>query len=137
MMKLPCEIIVSQLLPTARGALAKELVKVHGYTQIEVAGKFGVTSAAVSQYINGLRGGNPLIDGSSYREQFYREISDSADRISAGEDITVELCCLCVFFKESGMLQEIYSKKGSEKPISQCMECPRKNMVPPRSIPRA
>jgi predicted transcriptional regulator len=127
-MKLPCELVVSQLLPTARGSLAKELVKVHGYTQMKVAESFGVTSAAVSQYINGLRGGNPTIDESKYRDDFYKQISESAERIAAGGDITVELCCICVFVKGSGMLAEIYDRMGSQTPLTKCMECPRKNI---------
>ena len=71
-MKMPCELIVTHILPTARGALAKELVHNHGMTQVQVANLFGVTSAAVSQYIKGLRGGNNLIDKSAYREDFYK-----------------------------------------------------------------
>ena len=76
-MKMPCELIVTHILPTARGALAKELVHNHGMTQVQVANLFGVTSAAVSQYIKGLRGGNNLIDKSAYREDFYKMIADS------------------------------------------------------------
>ena len=77
-MKMPCELIVTHILPTARGALAKELVHNHGMTQVQVANLFGVTSAAVSQYIKGLRGGNNLIDKSAYREDFYKPSSRPA-----------------------------------------------------------
>ena len=79
-MKMPCELIVTHILPTARGALAKELVHNHGMTQVQVANLFGVTSAAVSQYIKGLRGGNNLIDKSAYRDDFYKMIADSASQ---------------------------------------------------------
>ena len=103
-MKLPCELIVTHILPTARGSLAKELVKRHGMTQVQVARLFGVTSAAVSQYIKGLRGGNSLIDKSAYREDFYDKIAKSADAVAAGEDVTEALCGICGFVKESGLL---------------------------------
>ena len=83
-MKLPCELIVTHILPTARGSLAKELVKRHGMTQVQVAHLFGVTSAAVSQYLKGLRGGNNLIDKSAYRDEFYGMIADAADAVAAG-----------------------------------------------------
>ena len=83
-MKMPCELIVTHILPTARGALAKELVHNHGMTQVQVANLFGVTSAAVSQYIKGLRGGNNLIDKSAYREDFYKMIADTADVVASG-----------------------------------------------------
>ncbi|MBP5203428.1 MAG: transcriptional regulator, partial [Candidatus Methanomethylophilaceae archaeon] len=69
-MKLPCELIVMHVLPTARGALAKELVGRHGMTQVQVAALFGVTNAAVSQYLKAVRGGNSVIDRSEYRSDF-------------------------------------------------------------------
>lgn len=126
-MKLPCELVVFELLPTARGELAKELVNAHGLTQAKVATIFGVTSAAISQYIKGLRGGNPYIDGSIYRNAFYHEISESAERIVNGADITDELCELCNFVKRVGMLDEIYLKQGAKENLTKCAECPRDN----------
>lgn len=108
-MKMPCELIVTHILPTARGALAKELVHNHGMTQVQVAKLFGVTSAAVSQYIKGLRGGNNLIDRSAYRDDFYKMIADSADAVAAGEDLTESLCRICAFVKESGLLRALLS----------------------------
>ena len=127
-MKLPCELVVFELLPTARGELAKELVKAHGYTQAKVATIFGVTSAAVSQYIKGLRGGNAYIDGSVYRGAFYQEIYDSAERIANGADVTDELCEICNFVKRVGMLDEIYLNQGAKEDLTKCRECPRDNL---------
>ncbi len=129
-MKLPCELVVFELLPTARGELAKELVNVHGYTQAKVAIVFGVTSAAISQYIKGLRGGNPYIDNSKFRDRFYEQIVSSADNIAEGSDLTTELCDLCRFVKEIGMLDEIYKNQGSKDKLVKCAECPRDNFKP-------
>jgi predicted transcriptional regulator len=126
-MRMPCEVVVFELLPTARGELAKELVRAHGYTQAKVAVLFGVTSAAISQYIKGLRGGNPYIDGSVYRGAFYQQISESAERIVNGADITDELCEICNFVKRIGMLDEIYLKQGAKEDLPKCRECPRDN----------
>ena len=124
-MKLPCELIVTHILPTARGSLAKELVKRHGMTQVQVARLFGVTSAAVSQYIKGLRGGNSLIDKSAYREDFYDKIAKSADAVAAGEDVTEALCGICGFVKESGLLRALYVFEGYSGDLGVCMEGPR------------
>ncbi|MBR5999165.1 MAG: transcriptional regulator, partial [Candidatus Methanomethylophilaceae archaeon] len=55
-MKIPCEIVVWYLLPTIRKGMARELVANHGYTQSKVARTFGVTDAAVSQYLRNKRG---------------------------------------------------------------------------------
>ena len=126
--KMPCELVVFELLPTARGAIAKELVESYGYTQSAVAKMFGITSAAISQYVKGLRGGNPYIDGSAYMDLFYEHIRTIADNLSKGADLSTELCGLCSFFKKSGMIDEIYRNQGAKSTLSRCMECPRSNI---------
>ena len=125
--KMPCELVVFELLPTARGSIAKELVDNYGYTQSRVAKIFGITSVAISQYVKGLRGGNEYIDSSEHRDEFYRRISEIAKNLDAGANLTEELCQLCGFFKKSGMIDEIYRKQGAQMPLTKCMECPRKN----------
>ena len=124
-MKLPCELIVTHILPTARGSLAKDLVYRHGLTQVQVAKLFGVTSAAISQYLKGIRGGNSLIDKSAYCDDFYRMISEAADRVVEGEDVTDALCGICEFVKDSGLLHALYVFEGYSGELGDCMECPR------------
>ena len=126
--KMPCELVVFELLPTARGAIAKELVDRFGYTQSAVAKIFGITSVAISQYVKGLRGGNPYIDGSEHRDEFYARIGVIAENLHNGSNLTEELCHLCGFFKQSGMIDEIYRNQGSKVPLTKCIECPRKNI---------
>lgn len=133
-MKMPCELIVTHILPTARGALAKELVHNHGMTQVQVANLFGVTSAAVSQYIKGLRGGNNLIDKSAYREDFYNMISDTADMVADGKDLTEALCEICSFVKSSGLLKALYVYEGYSGELGACMECPRTTITIPEGL---
>ena len=48
-MKCPCEIIVWDVLPCIRAALAAELVE-KGLSQNEISKMLGITQAAVSQY---------------------------------------------------------------------------------------
>ena len=133
-MKMPCELIVTHILPTARGALAKELVHNHGMTQAQVANLFGVTSAAVSQYIKGLRGGNNLIDKSAYRADFYNMISDTADMVADGKDLTEALCEICSFVKNSGLLKALYVYEGYSGELGVCMECPRTTITIPEGL---
>ena len=133
-MKMPCELIVTHILPTARGALAKELVHNHGMTQVQVANLFGVTSAAVSQYIKGLRGGNNLIDKSAYREDFYKMIADKANAVANGKDLTLALCEICSFVKESGLLKALYVYEGYSGELGVCMECPRTTITIPEGL---
>ena len=133
-MKMPCELIVTHILPTARGALAKELVHNHGMTQVQVANLFGVTSAAVSQYIKGLRGGNNLIDKSAYREDFYKMIADKADAVANGRDLTDALCEICSFVKESGLLKALYVYEGYSGELGLCIECPKNSITIPEGL---
>jgi len=110
--KVPCEMIVTYILPTAKGALAKELVIQHGLTQVEVSRLFGVTSAAISQYIKGTRGGNELIDKSAYRDDFYQYIGTMSDKIVEGMPVTVALCQICEFVRVCGLLKALYVYEG-------------------------
>ncbi len=113
-MKIPCEIVVWQVLPLIRRELAKELVQVHGLTQAEVARRFGVTDAAVSQYLTKKRGGE-YSDSACYPE-FISAVSESAVRISEGADVGDEVCKLCVVAKRSGLLAEIYLEQTGSYP---------------------
>ena len=130
-MKMPCELVVTHVLPTARGAIAKALVQQHGMTQTQVARLFGVTSAAVSQYIKGMRGGNNLIDNSAWKDDFYRMISEKADEVAAGADITEVLCGVCSYVKDSGLLKALYVYEGYAGDLGVCADCPRVEIVIP------
>ncbi|HIQ29036.1 MAG TPA: helix-turn-helix domain-containing protein [Candidatus Caldiarchaeum subterraneum] len=67
-MLLPSEIESKLTIPMIRAIVAKRLISEHDYTQEEVAKALGVTQAAVSNYIRGVRGvminleANPEID---------------------------------------------------------------------------
>lgn len=54
-MQLRCETMGQSLLPIFRSLLASELVEKHGFSQVEVALKLGITQAAVSQYLHDKR----------------------------------------------------------------------------------
>lgn len=130
-MKLPCELVVSHILPMARGAISRDLVDRYGVTQAKVAEMFGVTAAAVSQYLSGTRGGDELIDNSAYKDDFYDVIRDVSDCIMDGEDISDCLCRVCAFSKSSGLLRALYVYEGYDPDNAKCMECPRLNIVVP------
>lgn len=108
-MKIPCEIVVWYVLPTIRREIAKELVKTHGMKQADVARKFEVTNAAISQYLTRKRGENEIIQNSKYYDNFIEEIRISSEKIVNEDcDFASEVCRLCCFVKECGMLAEIY-----------------------------
>ncbi|MDO5853037.1 MAG: helix-turn-helix domain-containing protein [Thermoplasmata archaeon] len=109
-MKIPCEVVVWQVLPLIRRELARELVTAHGMTQAEVAKRFGVTDAAISQYLTQKRGGE--YSSSRFYPQFIEEVRASAARIAEEDaDFGKEVCYLCGVVKKIGFLAEIYQEK--------------------------
>jgi len=121
-MKIPCELIVWYVLPNIRRELAKELVEGHGLTQAEVARRFGVTDAAISQYLKKKRGANQEMEESIGYDEFKRQIQISAERIvNKGVDIVQETCRICGIVKQSGMLARIYEvQMGYTPPACVC-----------------
>ncbi len=123
-MKIPCELFVTYILPTAKGSLARELVTYHDMTQVQVAKLFGVTSAAVSQYMKGVRGGDSILDKSAYRDDFYKLISDLGNKVADGMDVGEALCIVCQYTKDSGLLKALYVLEGYESKDIKYIECP-------------
>lgn len=109
-MKTPCEVVVWYVLPTIRRELAKELVDTYGMKQSQVAKMFGVTDAAISQYLKNKRGGSTIIEESKNYALFTKEIKTSAKLMSEGTtDISQEMCRICTSIKDIGLLAEIYT----------------------------
>lgn len=121
-MKIPCELVVWHVLPVIRREVARELVKTHGMQQSEVAKKFGLTDAAISQYIKKKRGDNQFLESSPYYETFQKEVTVSAERIINGEsDFAAEMCRICMAMKTTGMLAAMYKKEmGCNPPACVC-----------------
>jgi predicted transcriptional regulator len=71
-MKSPCEVIVWDVLPSIRAAIAEELVK-RGISQKEVSRMLGITPPAVSQYVSKKRG---------YNIQFSDEVRAAIEKLA-------------------------------------------------------
>ena len=120
-MKIPCELIVWYVLPFIRRELARVLVEKHNLTQAEVARRFGVTDAAVSQYLKSKRGTNKELESSGRYEEFKEEVERAAQRIIDGSDIVTETCRICNMVKHSGMLVKVYeAHTGGKAPSCVC-----------------
>jgi len=125
-MKMPCELIVWYVLPTIRRELAKELVGAYGMTQAEVAKRFGVTDAAISQYLRKKRGDSAVIESSELYPDFLAEIAESSKRIAQnGSDVSDEICRICGCVKQMGLLAEIYRAQGARAPNGVCPSDPK------------
>ena len=114
-MKIPCELIVWYVLPSIRRELAKDLVDKYHMTQAEVARKFGVTDAAISQYLKSKRGTNKELESSGKYEEFKVEVDKAAQRIVDGSDIVTETCRICEMVEKSGMLVKVYEVHTGDK----------------------
>jgi len=103
-MKIPCEIIVWEVLPVIRREIAKSLIKNHSLTQREAAKKLGLTEAAVSRYLSGKRGGIEIND-----DNILREIEKSSNKIVNGEGDTtiIEICKICRLLKMANIVDGI------------------------------
>ncbi len=117
---MPCEMIFLTVLPFIRKELAKCLISDHGFSQVKVAKKLGVSQPTISLYIARKRARIDISD-----EDVLKQVRSSAESISKGERSTVrtEICKLCSIMKEKGILGEI----GQERPGMPLADgrCPR------------
>lgn len=119
-MMIPCEVVVWYVLPMIRKELAAELVHEHSMSQSEVARRFGLTEAAISQYIRKKRGDCSEIELSPSYPVFMKHVKQSAARIADEETVFEnEVCRLCNIVRTSGLLAEIYEMHVGE-PLSTC-----------------
>ena len=116
MMKIPCEVVVWYLLPTIRKELAKKLVDNHGFSQSKVARTFGLTDAAISQYLKNKRGDNLVVTADPNYHIVEEQLDRSSKRIAEeGCDFAAEVCSICFAFKRSGILAKIYEIEFDSK----------------------
>jgi len=106
-MKVPCEIIVWEVLPIIRKEFAILLIKNHGFTQRKAAEKLGLTEASISRYISGKRG-----EIKKLNKEIIKEIQKSTDKISKGNTSVVveETCRICELLKSNGFIDNIINK---------------------------
>ncbi len=95
-MRLPCEIVVKDVLPAIRAMLVKELIERHNLSQVEVACKLGITQPAVSQYLRMLRGAGR---GSTMLKNIQKHVRKLADDIANGKmkrkQVIERYCLIC------------------------------------------
>ena len=95
-MRLYCETVVQDVLPSLRAMLARELITEYKLSQNEVSKLLNVTQAAVSQYLRSIRGNNRKILENG---AIYSEIKSLCQKIYSKEfdkgQLASEFCRVC------------------------------------------
>ncbi|SDF35734.1 hypothetical protein SAMN04488589_0453 [Methanolobus vulcani] len=97
-MKLPCQMIVWDVLPAIRAAIAEELINC-GLSQQEIAKQLDMAPSAVSQYLSKKRG---------YRIVLEHEVKTSIRQLAEDlkeekvDDLVSRICAICRQLREEG-----------------------------------
>ena len=126
-MLLPAEIESKTLIPALRAILAKKLAANYDIREDEISRMLGVTQAAVSNYIRGIRGNPELIEKLLAEEQVVKMIADITDRLAAEKDYTQatlsKFIGLCNYIKTSLLICDIHHNLESNIDDKICKEC--------------
>lgn len=108
-MKPPCVSVVGALLPSLGVTVARKLVRERGLKPIQAARKMSVTPAAVTQYLQGVRGGG-YVDGFFEREDVKLVLNGLLEELIKEEvyypAVVEKICGLCKMLRREGLLCE-------------------------------
>jgi len=126
-MLLPSEIEAKSLIPAIRAILAKKLIKEYKMKE-EIVGKvLGVTQAAISNYVRGIRGDIELIDKLLSVPEVMRKVDDIAQDLVSNKAYTPSTMAkfveLCNFMRYSFIICEVHHKIESNIDEQVCELC--------------
>ena len=137
-MLLPAEIESKSLIPALRAILAKDLSKKHNIHEDQISQMLGVTQAAISNYIRGIRGDPKLIEkllGEKQIEIMINEISDNlaSDKAYTPSSLS-KFIGLCNYIKSSLLICDIHHNLESNIDDKVCKECENMLLKGPGSV---
>ncbi|MBI4174155.1 MAG: ArsR family transcriptional regulator [Candidatus Aenigmarchaeota archaeon] len=104
-MKTICEVVVQDILPTLRAAIAKELIASYDLNQGEVAKLLDVSQPAVSQYLRQLRGKHNFLENAAVQE----DIKELGARLHGGQisivDLSTKMCAISKSIIDNGLIK--------------------------------
>ena len=111
-MLLPAEIESKTLIPALRAILAKNLAEKHEVREDEISKMLGVTQAAISNYIRGIRGDPKLIAKLLEEKQVATMINEISDNLASDKAYTPsslsKFIGLCNYIKSSLLICDIH-----------------------------
>jgi uncharacterized protein len=126
-MLLPSEIESKLLIPAIRAILSKELVIEKGLKEEEVARMLGITQAAVSNYLRGIRGDNELISKLMSLSEIMSMIKEISNDLSTNRAYTAKTLSkfigLCNYMRYSLIICDAHhslERNIDEKVCEQC-----------------
>ena len=126
-MLLPAEIESKSLIPALRAILAKDLAKKHNIREDEISRMLGVTQAAISNYIRGMRGDPKLIKKLQEENQVASMLADISDNLASDRAYTPsslsKFIGLCNYIKSSLLICDIHHNLESDIDEAICKEC--------------
>ena len=137
-MLLPAEIESKSLIPALRAILAKDLAKKHNIREDEISRLLGVTQAAVSNYIRGVRGDPKLIEKLLEEKQVVNMITEISDNLASDNAYTPlslsKFIGLCNYIKSSLLICDIHHNLESDIDEVVCKECENMLLKGPGSV---
>ena len=137
-MLLPAEIESKSLIPALRAILAVDLAKKHNIREDEISRLLGVTQAAVSNYIRGIRGDPKLIEKLLEEKQVASMITDITDNLASDNAYTPlslsKFIGLCNYIKSSLLICDIHHNLESDIDEMVCKECENMLLKGPGSV---
>ena len=137
-MLLPAEIESKSLIPALRAILAKDLAKNHNIREDKISQMLGVTQAAVSNYIRGIRGDPKLIEKLLEEKQVASMLTEISDNLASDNAYTPlslsKFIGLCNYIKSSLLICDIHHNLESDIDEAICKECENMLLKGPGSV---
>ena len=137
-MLLPAEIESKSLIPALRAILAKDLAHKHNIREDEISQMLGVTQAAISNYIRGIRGDPKLIEKLVQEKQVAKMIQEISDNLASDKAYTPsslsKFIGLCNYIKSSLLICDIHHNLESNIDDKVCKECENMLLKGPGSV---
>lgn len=122
-MQLPSELEAKYVLPTLRALIAKKLVLEKRYTQEKAAKVVGVTQAAVSNYIRGVRGARSYWENNPIVLKYVDKIVELIVGKGDPKDITRQFNLLLIELRKAGFLCQLHKNIEPFIDTSECKVC--------------